>query len=272
MDEKLEVVIRRMGEVDLLEEGGYTLETGDEDIDEFLSLEIGVPILIFGTAFVGKTTLCTTIAISAVSKGQKVLYIDSERGLNPRRLRIISKTRKLRWNLLTKRLKVMRIYNVDSIVRLVEEAYENQFDLIIIDSISRPFLRELYAKSIEELEGKYELLTHNIYSRLAYISDKLMEEDRSLILVSESKYGKRKGDKFYIPPIPFPSISVIAKIGIGMFIKKGRRFMFIERHCSRPAVYESNEFLEFKIAEHGLEYVSRVCIDRDKICYYLPIS
>lgn len=272
LDEKLEIVVRRMGEVDLLEENEHTLETGDSEIDEFLSLEVGVPIMVFGTAFVGKTTLCTSIAVSAISNGHRVLYIDSERGLSIRRLRTISRARHIDWNLIRRGLKVMRIYDIETIVKYVEEAYEDHFDLVIIDSMSRPFLRELHARSLGELENKYELLAHNIYSRLAYISDRLIEEDKSLIFVSESKYNRRKDNKFYVPPVPFPAISVIAKIGIGMFLKNGRRYMFIERHSSRPAVYESNEFLEFRIVENGLEYVSRVCIEKDRLSYYLPVS
>ena len=263
-----EIPVRLNGEIELFKKTKI-LKTGDALIDEFLSLESTLPIMIAGSPYTGKTTLAISIASSTIAEGKKVFYIDTEYGFSGTRLKQICKARSLDENNITRNMKVLRIDNLDLLFRYVKYACR-RYDLIIIDSISRPIIKEMNKQIMKEGKTDEKILI-KAYNLLHEAIVELSEREKSIMFTNEIIPKIEKEDVFYTLKLSFNKLAVLAKIIIGMIMRKGRRFMYIERHSFKPSVYEYPVFIEYKIDDSGIRYLNKVYIERDKISYYVEV-
>jgi len=267
-----EVEVRLKGEVDLESDTEETLSTGDGEVDNFLNLVKNTVTLIFGPAFVGKTTLALSLSLGEVRRGSKVLYLDSEGGVFVSRVKEMSEARGIGKSTLIRCFKLLRLYELKEVLEMLDYALKYEFDLIVVDSLSRPFLKELHAPTSEELRRKYELLSSEVYFEIADFLREGQDRGVSLILISEIKLPARSREGFfYLMPLPFPQLSTIAKNAVGLFMKDGRRFMYLERHAIQPSIYERPTLLEFTITKEGVKYLGLAEISKERIYRQVPI-
>ena len=251
----------------LEEEKGKELSTGDKLIDNFLQLRTGLPILVFGAAFTGKTTFCLQLSIHAAIENQKTYYLDTEGGVFPKRIIKIVDNINVKYEKIKKYIYFYRIYELKDFFKRLNELANIENSILVIDSLSRILFKELYASRKEELEKKYSNIIKRTYSLLAQIADKFYKNNSTLIFVSETKYSSKKGRISL--SIPFPSLLVISKYAIGFFINKGRRYMFIQRHPFKPSVYEEKVMLEFTIEDKGLKSIGLVEASGENLAYII---
>jgi len=267
-----EIEVRLKGEVDLNSEGEEGLSTGDKNIDDFLNLSRNSVTLIFGPAFVGKTTLGLSLSLTEVSRGNRVLYVDTESGVFIRRIRALCRARGVDYSLLKERFKLLKLYELKDVLDILDYSLKYNFDLVVLDSLSRPFLKELHAPTLSELKEKYDTLSSEVYFKIADFLRDSQDKGSSLIIISEIRLpSKEEKKEFYLLPLPFPQLSTIAKNAIGIFMRDGRRFMYVERHAFQPSIYEKPVLLEFTITDRGVKYLGLAEISKDKIYHHVPI-
>ncbi|RLE66059.1 MAG: hypothetical protein DRJ38_02605 [Thermoprotei archaeon] len=253
MGEELKVYLK--GEIDL-KEGVNFLSTGVSEIDEFLELPYGSISMFFGPPFSGKTAFCLSIAVNEAIKGKKVLYIDTENGVFPTRIHKMVDDKEL--ENFKQNFKLLKIYTLDEVLRITASTLSG-YDVVIVDSFSRPFLKDLHAKSRKELEDRYQRRMFKVYDVLTDIAGVVYEENKGLILVSEIKKVKklesRKDMKLLNFDLPFANLLYLAKNAYGLVIYDETRILFIDRHQFKPSFYEEPRVLVFEIEDKGVKYV-----------------
>ncbi|RLE77992.1 MAG: hypothetical protein DRJ39_02065 [Thermoprotei archaeon] len=258
MGEELKIYVK--GEVDLDRTPDF-MSTGVPEIDDFLKISYGTVSMFFGTPFSGKTTICLSIALNELAKNKKVLYIDSENGVFPSRIHQMASRSKI-GNL--NNLKLLKLYSLNEVLKYAKN-FMNNYDIVIIDSFSRPFLKSLHARSTRELEEKYQEKLVKSYDILTDLAGQVYSENKSLILVSEIKKIKRlkskKDLKMLNFELPFANILFLAKNAYGVVVYDDTRVLYIDRHLFKPSFYEDGRVLVFEINDEGLEYVKEDFID-----------
>jgi len=252
MGEELKVYLK--GEVDLKEEIDF-LSTGIPEVDRFIELPYGSTSMFFGPPFSGKTAFCLSIAINETIKGKRVLYIDTENGVFPARIRRMIENRT---STSLENFKLLKLYTLNEILKIAAGTL-NGYDVVIIDSFSRPFLKDLHARSKRELEEKYQQRMLKVYDVLTDIASVVYDENKSLILVSEikkiKKLGSRRDIKLLNFDLPFANLLYLAKNAYGLVIYDEARILFIDRHQFKPSFYEDPKVLVFEIEDKGIKYV-----------------
>jgi DNA repair protein RadB len=129
---------------------------GCECIDDLLDggFETGAITEIYGEAGSGKTNLCIQLAKSVISKGKKVIYIDTE-GLSDDRLRQIF-GRKYETGI--KSMLIFEPYDFEEQEKIVDKAVNlamknEEIGLVILDSATGHYRIEL-AKELERTERR----------------------------------------------------------------------------------------------------------------------
>ncbi|RLF35991.1 MAG: hypothetical protein DRM99_03660 [Thermoplasmata archaeon] len=102
--------------------------------------------LIYGTGGAGKTSLCLDACFNVIDK-YKILYIDTERGVDLWRIRQIMKARKLKYPIKTtedgyivNKLKIIREPTLGGLLKLMKIVQDKKPDVLIIDNIASHYL------------------------------------------------------------------------------------------------------------------------------------
>ena len=264
-----QIDVKMRGEISFDSEVSY-LSFGDSKLDEELSIERGSTVMFFGAPFTGKTSFCISASIAEIINEGKVFYIDSEGGVSPARIRRIAKAKHIDLERLVERLKLIRVRNLKELLGYAGYAIRSGYDLVIMDSISRPYLVELKRHNSDELEM-------DVYTALIELQEEAMDNETSVIVVSEVRRKRNVNelkdfdphDMLFLDDTPWPisTLGSVAKNAIGLIIVKKRRFAFIERHLSRPSIYEDMKYIEFRITDQGVKYVGEVDISSSSISY-----
>lgn len=90
--------------------------------------------LIYGPSASGKTTLAIQAAVKRAEEGKKVLYIDTEGGFNPERVKQINPDQKILDNILLLRVKDFMEQRVN-FRKLKELVEKGRINLVVIDTI-----------------------------------------------------------------------------------------------------------------------------------------
>ncbi len=269
--------IKLDGEVDLEVEENDILRVGDPKLDEAFSLERGTSILIFGPPFTGKTTLALTISINEIKESRgRVFYIDTENGVSPYRVKAMLNSHGISLQESKFKLKLLRVFSLREALGYASYAIKNDFSLIVIDSLSRLFYIEAHKHNETEV-------SEVIYNALNELQKEAYERNSTIIITSESKdveeqtldlesLNPHQLLALHKYPWPLTSLGSLAKIAVGLIMLKGRRYAFIERHRSKPSVYEDLRYYEFCISNEGIKYVGSVEFIGSKVAYKVSIS
>jgi len=262
-----EVPIKLGNEVDVFEERGI-LRTGDERLDDFLNLQRGIPIMIAGEAYTGKTTLAMSISLETLSRGGRVFYVDSEHGVLGKRIAQMCSARGIELNLVKRRMRVLRVNRLSGLSKYLRYA-STKYDLIVVDSISRLVINDSRA-STSNLKSLENSVTR-AYNILSESVTRLVERNGSLIVINEVIPRTESKDVFHTLKLSLDKLTVLTKIIVCMTMKRGRRLLYLERHPFKPSIYEEPLFIEYKITNKGVEYISRVQVEKGMIHYYVDV-
>lgn len=262
-----EIPIEYGNEIDVFKEKDI-LSTGDERLDEFLSLQRGIPTMIAGPAYTGKTTLAISLSLETLLKGGRVFYVDSEYGVIGSRVAQMCNVRRMSLDLVKRRMRILRINELNELSKYLKYACA-EYDLVVIDSISRLILKSSRA-STNNLES-LERLIAKAYGILCECVATLAERNRTLVVVNEIIPKAESGEAFYTLKVSLARLAVLTKIIVCMIMKEGKRFLYLERHPFKASVYEEPVFIEYRITGKGLEYVGKAYVKKGVVRYHVDI-
>lgn len=217
------------------------IPTGSKCLDNLLSggFETGTVTQIFGSSGTGKTSICLMTTYTAVSKGFKVAYIDTE-GLSPERVNQIFVDKE--------KLKSVYIYDVidfkqqsSAIKELAKLCKEDEnLKLIIVDSFTF-----LYRSELEDIEKQIKV-KRELIAQLTFLLGLARKFDLAVIITNQVYTDVRTGED---RPLGGPSIDHISKVIIGLEKLNNKRRAVLVKHRSKP----EGEYCEFVITDRGIE-------------------
>lgn len=219
-------------------------------------------LLLYGSAYSGKTSLCLDVAFNSILKKLKVLYIDTERSIDIWRLRQIIKARDLKLPIEIKEeayvidnLRIIYEPTLNGLLRLLPEIQKNRPDVLIVDNPVSHYLmlilKESYGKTSRDLihfSGQIKTFTGLWNMSCIFTSQPISDVKRQEILELEKGLGISAmeerdfigGKSFEFDP------KIIVKIN-----KKGlvEREMTLIKHRNKPSGLKCF----FKITDKGVE-------------------
>ncbi|MDP7282175.1 MAG: DNA repair and recombination protein RadB [Candidatus Undinarchaeales archaeon] len=216
------------------------LSSGSVKIDKLLGggLPVGFVTHVFGPPGSGKTNLCLSIA-SKIKKNEKVLFIDTEGGFSPERLKQICG--KLPENFFVKQPKDFD--EQGRVVRGLCKVLDKDFKLVVIDSVV-----SLYRLRIVNKRDKVLELSRELGRELAHLS-KIARENGIAIIVSNQVYTSFDG-KEEIVPVGGDTLMYWSKLILELRKEKedSYRSIIIRKHPHKP----EGTGAKFKIVGSGL--------------------
>mgnify|MGYP006285962705 CR=1 FL=1 len=218
------------------------VSTGSKPIDSFLDggLETGIITNVFGKSGTGKTNFCVQVAAEIAEKGEKVVYIDTEKGFSPERFKQIADSEALDNIVLNEPVDFEEqedaIHSLESIVE------EHDPGAVIVDSIV----------SLYRLEAKgdqYQEVNQKLSNQLSELS-KIARKQDIPVVVTNQVYSSFDEDDLELVGRDVPrywSKCLLQLKSSG----NGTREVEIEKHRSMP----EGKTAQFKIAGSGLESV-----------------
>jgi len=217
------------------------LSTGSEKIDKMLGggIPVGFVTHVYGPPGSGKTNLCLAAA-ARVGEKEKVLFIDTEGGFSPERLKQICGN-------LPKNFFVKQPTDFDEqgrVVRGLCKALDKDFRLVVIDSVV-----SLYRLRIENKREKVLELARELGRELAHLS-KLAREKKIAVVISNQVYNSFDG-KEEIVPVGGDTLMYWSKLILELIKERedGQRSIVIRKHPHKP----EGKSIKFQITSHGIE-------------------
>lgn len=127
------------------------IPTGITKLDDFLNggIHSGIIVDIFGSSATGKTQLALQILVNCISKNQNVLFHDTKGEFRPERIIDILKSKQLPDKLLDN-IDVKRITNTAEQIESLNEKFNREYSLLIIDNVTELFSYE-YSDDSQQL-------------------------------------------------------------------------------------------------------------------------
>lgn len=215
------------------------LSTGSELIDSFLKggLEKGLITNVFGESGSGKTNLCVQVAAEIAEKGEKVVYIDTEKGFSPERFKQIADEESLDRMVLNEPMEFEQ--QEEAIKSLEEVAGEHDPEAIIVDSMVSLYRLQAKGDQIQEMNQK-------LSQQLSELS-KIAREQNIPVLVTNQVYTSFDENELELVGRDVPRYWSKCLLKLSNADKNVRE-MEIEKHRSMP----EGKSIKFKISDEGL--------------------
>lgn len=220
------------------------VSTGSEPIDSFLKggLETGIITNVFGESGSGKTNFCVQVAAHLADQGEKVVYIDTEKGFSPERFKQIASEDALDNLVVNEPLDFQEQEEaIESLENIVEE---NDASIVIVDSMVS--LYRLKAKG-----DQYQEINQRLSQQLSELSKIARKEDIP-VLITNQVYTSfdEEGLELVGRDVPRYWSKCLLQLSNE---KNGVRKIEIEKHRSMP----EGKSAQFKITNSGLETVDK---------------
>lgn len=218
------------------------VSTGSEPIDSFLKggLETGIITNVFGESGSGKTNFCVQVAAHLADQGQKVVYIDTEKGFSPERFKQIASDQALENLVVNEPLDFEEQEEaIESLENIVEE---NDASAVIVDSMVS--LYRLKAKG-----DQYQEINQRLSQQLSELS-KIARKKDIPVLITNQVYTSFDEDGIELVGRDVPRYWSKCLLQLSNE-KNGVRKIEIEKHRSMP----EGKSAQFKITNSGLDTV-----------------
>ena len=220
--------------------------TGCSSIDKLLvgGFPTKAISLVYGEAYVGKTTLAMQCALAAMKRGFKTIYIDSDNAFSVPRLEqlaILSGPDFLRQFLLTS---PKNFREQSETLEEMEKYVAPETSLIVIDTITSLYRMEIGAPS------RTFRMNKDLNRQLAHLSKMSKEKDLVVILTSQVHFAFKRG--IIEPPASrilnyWSDLIMQLKQAPGM----GMREALLKKYCGKFA----NKVCSYKLTEFGISDV-----------------
>ena len=224
------------------------LSTGAKIIDFLLDggLEPGIITTLFGPASSGKSNIAMLAAINAAEQGKKVLFIDTEGGFSPERIKQLATN----YEGILKNIIIANPTNFTEqknyFKKLMDAANHEKAGLIVVDSIVM-----LYR--LQKAEEDISTTNQELASQLAILSE-VARKKQIPVLVTNQVYAdfkkdphKQNGDFRMVGGdlLKYWSKCIVKLEALDVGVRKAT----IYKHRSLP----EGKFIHFEIKEKGLE-------------------
>lgn len=220
------------------------VSTGSEPIDSFLKggLETGIITNVFGESGSGKTNFCVQVAAHLADQGEKVVYIDTEKGFSPERFKQIASEEALENLVVNEPLDFQEQEEaIDSLENIVEE---HEPGAVIVDSMVSLYRLKAKGDQVQEINQR-------LSQQLSELSKIARKEDIP-VLVTNQVYTSfdEEGLELVGRDVPRYWSKCLLQLSNE---KNGVRKIEIEKHRSMP----EGKSAQFKITNTGLETVDK---------------
>jgi len=215
------------------------VSTGSEPIDSLLKggIEKGIINNVFGESGSGKTNLCIQVAAEVAMDGEKVIYVDTERGFSPERFTQVADDESLDNVML---MEPMDFQEQEAKVNALRElADEHEPGLVVVDSLVSLYRLQAKGDQVQEINQK-------LSQQLSELS-KIAREHDIPVLVTNQVYTSFDEDQLELVGRDVPrywSKCLLKLSDLGNSVRKAE----IEKHRSLP----EGRSQKFSIADEGL--------------------
>jgi DNA repair protein RadB len=233
------------------------ISTGSYDLNKWIygGYERGIITMIVGPPGSGKTNFVLLAAASQAKKEKKVLFIDSEGGFSPDRIKQIGKED---YEKILKNIFLIEIRNFEeqkeTIKSLEKQLQKNEFDLIVIDSMAMLYRLELAQASYEEKDKeKVKRINKDIVEQMKILSEIARREKIAILITNQvyqdflSKEEIEKGVEKETYIVGGDLFQYWSKCIIELKNEKGKRKAFLLKHRSLP-----QKEISFEIKNEGI--------------------
>jgi len=216
------------------------VSTGSEPIDALLDggVERGIITNVFGESGSGKTNLCVQVAAEIAEEGEKVVYIDTEKGFSPERFTQVAPEDALENVLVMEPLDFPE--QEDRIDALSEVVEEEEPGLVVVDSLVSLYRLKANGDNIQEVNQK-------LSQQLSDLSKVARNQDIP-VLVTNQVYTSFDEDRLELVGRDVPRYWSKCLLKLSNLDKNVRKAE-IEKHRSLP----EGKARKFQITNDGLQ-------------------
>lgn len=224
---------------------GKYISTGADFLDGFFQggYEKDIITTIYGPSGSGKTNLCLLPAISLAKNGKKVIYVDTEGGLAPERIKQINSEERILGNILF--FHPTNFEEQKEVFKRLKEIINQKISLVVVDTISMLYRLELSKGS--------EINTVNscLGEQISYLSEISRKYFIPVILTNQvySSFDDKE-----IKIVGGDLLKYSSKCLIELRTEKNYRRLVLRKHRFLP----EGESLCFRIVEKGIELVNKI--------------
>lgn len=238
------------------------ISAGDFELNRFLhgGYEKDIISTIYGPGGSGKTNVCLLAAVSRASKGEKVIYIDTEGGFSADRVYQMVKRDK---ELLEKTLQNIFILKPTSFEEQ-EQAFETllkqiktgHVSLIIIDSIAMLYRLEL-GDAIKSQESEQIQAVNRKLANQLRILNEIARKQNIPVLITNQVYStfsrdENEAKEKQVSMVGGDLLKYWSKCIIELKNQGGRRKLILKKHRSLPEKELIFEITDLGIRKKGL--------------------
>ncbi|MFW6231034.1 MAG: DNA repair and recombination protein RadB, partial [Nanoarchaeota archaeon] len=226
----------------------HFISSGNEVLDELSGgIEKDVITTMYGPAGVGKSNFCILTAVDVVTKGGKVVYIDTDGSFSPERLRQVAEARGEDPKQVLENMVFFKPVNFQEqkvVFDKLKSLITDKIGLVVVDSIAMLYRLEM-GRSSEDVYG----INKELGRQLSYLSE-IARKRKIPILVTNQVYSSfEEKDKVHM--VGGDILRYSSKCLIELRAYRNVRKAILKRHRSQP---EGKEAL-FRIIQEGVEKV-----------------
>lgn len=217
------------------------LSTGSEPVDELLSggIERGIITNVFGESGSGKTNLCVQVAAEIAKDGDKVVYIDTEKGFSPERFTQVASEDALENVILAEPFEFeQQEERINSLQEVIEDE-EPQPEAVVVDSLVSLYRLQAKGDQIQEVNQR-------LSQQMSELS-KIARKYNVPVLVTNQVYTSFDEDELELVGRDVPRYWSKCLLKLSN-VDNGIRKAEIEKHRSIP----EGKSTKFKIVNAGL--------------------
>ncbi len=203
-------------------------------------IERGIITNIYGVAGSGKTNLALEATISAIMRGKKVIFIDTERNFSPERFVQMYKKEKLSSVLIKEPANFQEQH--ETILSLEDKLANLDVGLVVVDSIVALYRIEMKQENIYEVNA----MLSEQFLKLA----RLAKKHDIPVVVTNQVYSLFDSDEIELVGRDIPKYSSKCLIMLEK-LNSGRRRATLVKHRHMPEGLS----VEFEITEEGVKVV-----------------
>lgn len=219
------------------------LPVGQEPLDDFLGGGIEHKSLtnLYGPPGCGKTNIALLTSVSAVKRGKKVIFIDTEGGFSPERLSQICED----FDKTSRAIILIEPKNFeeqDKAIGNLKNVVDKDTGLIVLDSLVNLYRLELSEENFQKVNRK-------LSGQLALLS-KISREKDIPVLITNHIYSDNNGTQ----PVSRDITKYWSKCLVELIkLDKGRRVAILRKHRSMP----EGKDVSFRIDQKGVVPVEK---------------
>lgn len=222
------------------------ISAGSYDLNKWLhgGYESDIVTVIYGGPGTGKTNFCLLTAVSQASKGEKVIFVDTEGGFSVERMKQLCEE-KNDVDKVLKNILLLKPTNFNEQKKAFEELNKNLKDevgLIVVDGMTILYRLD-FATAREKSDNEIQKINTELVGQIKTLAE-IARKKEIPVIVTNQVYRWDDMDKMVGGDI----LKYWGKCMIELVNEKGKRIAYLRKHRSLP----EKEFV-FEIKNEGIK-------------------